>query len=296
MSGSHDDHHGDDHHGDHHHGDRGPSRDHHERRGPEGTEFLQVEMSKVLAAEAYDMARDAARDILREAIRERVRERVGDRLVELARIVADDLVDDFEANLAIEGQIEARKASRAATEEKLRAALAKKLLHLFEDLGVGQRHHRPPGLAELLARYVLEPLHERGRRTQRDLGAGLLVPVRRRHVRLVGRRHRQVQLSHARPRRRRRAVGDARELHGGRRVVHHLEVEALLGQPQAAEGVGAHPVPRDRPGPRAAVNRGDLGERAIGLARGRGGGGARRERQGEREAGDEVAHDPGSTV
>ncbi|MDI1436310.1 hypothetical protein [Polyangium sorediatum] len=92
--------------------------------GPKGTEFLDIEISKVLSSEAAALTREAAREILKDAINERLRARLGSRLEAIARIAADELADDIEANLAIESIVEARKHARAAREEEIRKALA----------------------------------------------------------------------------------------------------------------------------------------------------------------------------
>jgi hypothetical protein len=99
---------------------RGPDRG----RGPEGTEFLDLEMSRVLFGEAEGLAREAARDLLREALKARLRERLGPRLEAIAHVAADALADDVEANLGIEDLIRTHRERRRDTEEKLRAALS----------------------------------------------------------------------------------------------------------------------------------------------------------------------------
>jgi histone H3/H4 len=92
-------------------------------RGPEGTEFLDLEISKVLYEEAAGLTRAAVRDILREAIAKRLRERLGDRLEAIARLAADELADDVEANLDIEARIAARRQTRAARDAAVQDAL-----------------------------------------------------------------------------------------------------------------------------------------------------------------------------
>ncbi|MDI3282286.1 hypothetical protein [Polyangium sp. 15x6] len=92
--------------------------------GPEGTDFLDLEVSKVLYSEAAALTRAAAREILKDAIKERLRARLGPRLEAIARIAADELADDIEANLAIESVVEGRRHARAAREEAIRKALA----------------------------------------------------------------------------------------------------------------------------------------------------------------------------
>ena len=89
--------------------------------GPEGTEFLQLEISQVLYGDARSAAREAARDLLREAIRERLRQRVGDRLRAIGVLVADELADELETNVAIEQRIDAQRRRKEEIEEKLRA-------------------------------------------------------------------------------------------------------------------------------------------------------------------------------
>jgi hypothetical protein len=105
------------HHGphDHGHGGHGP---HHHHGGLEGTEFLDLEISKVIYGEAESLARDAARSILRSAIEARLRERLGAKLEALGRLAADDLADDVEANLAVEATIASRREGRKSTEAR----------------------------------------------------------------------------------------------------------------------------------------------------------------------------------
>jgi hypothetical protein len=112
--------------------DDGPPRDRRERDGdrpggrggPEGTEFLDLEISKVLLGEASSLAREAAREILKEAVKARLRERLGERLEAIGRLAADVLCEDIEANLAIEERIGARREERKEIERRLREALA----------------------------------------------------------------------------------------------------------------------------------------------------------------------------
>lgn len=94
------------------------------RRGPEGTEFLNLEMSKVMYAEAASLTREAARELLKDAIKERLRERLGTRIAAIAKLAADELADDVEANLAIEALIASRKQARQGQDEALRRAMA----------------------------------------------------------------------------------------------------------------------------------------------------------------------------
>ncbi len=115
-------------------GDDGPrgGRGHDGRRdrggrradGPPGSEFLDLEMSKVIFSGASELTVDCARDLLREAIRERLRERLGERFAAVGRLAADEFVNDVEANLDIEARILRRGEERAQLEDKLAAAFA----------------------------------------------------------------------------------------------------------------------------------------------------------------------------
>jgi hypothetical protein len=117
----HDHHHHHDH-GHHHHGpDHG--HEHREGDGPEGTQFLDLEISQVLVHEASRLSRGVAMDIVREALRARLQERLGERLSAIGRLAADELADDVEANLEIEALIGSRKERRASLDERLGAAL-----------------------------------------------------------------------------------------------------------------------------------------------------------------------------
>jgi hypothetical protein len=80
--------------------------------GAEGTEFLDLEISRVLHGRAQSMARGAAEEIIRDAIKARLKERIGAQLEALGRIVGDELADDIEANLEIEARIAARRELR----------------------------------------------------------------------------------------------------------------------------------------------------------------------------------------
>lgn len=105
-------------------GDRGPGGG--GRGGAPNTEFLDLEITKVLYGEASGLVRAAARELLQEAIKARLRERLGDRLDAIARLAADELVLDVEANLEIEARIVARQEARASIDERVREAFAGK--------------------------------------------------------------------------------------------------------------------------------------------------------------------------
>src|ERR1019366_9807600 len=85
-----------------------------EHRGPPGTQFLDLEISKVIEARAWDLVRGAADELLKEAIVERLRERMGPRIREIGRAAADLAADDIEGNLEIEARIAARRVAHGA--------------------------------------------------------------------------------------------------------------------------------------------------------------------------------------
>jgi hypothetical protein len=93
--------------------------DHDDRHGPEGTEFLDLEISRVIFEGARRLVRDVAMDIVRDAMRERLQERLGDRLAAAGRLAADELADDVETNLEIESRIAARRTQRESLEARL---------------------------------------------------------------------------------------------------------------------------------------------------------------------------------
>ncbi len=122
--------HRDDGHDHHHHHDHGHDHHHHHdhdhdhgAHGPEGSEFLDLEISQMLLGMAQNIARDVALDLIREAARERLSERLGDRLAEVGRLAADEMADDVEANLEIEGSIGARRERASTLRQRLEEAL-----------------------------------------------------------------------------------------------------------------------------------------------------------------------------
>ncbi len=98
-----------------------------ERRG-EGpdTRFLQLEMSRVLYAEAEGVTKQAFRELLLDAAKARLRERFGETITRLARMATDELLADIEASLDVEDQIQRRRGSEGGTPDRLREALARK--------------------------------------------------------------------------------------------------------------------------------------------------------------------------
>ena len=103
----------------------GDRKDHGRGPGPTGTEFLDLEMSRVLYGEAEGLAREAVRDILRGALQERLRARLGNRLEAIAHLAADALADEVEANLGIERIVRSQGERKRDVEERLRIALTR---------------------------------------------------------------------------------------------------------------------------------------------------------------------------
>lgn len=90
--------------------------------GPEGSEFLQLELSRMLAGQASELVKEAFGDLLREALREALHARLGDRIAGLADVIADDFAADIDANLAIEAALDGRRAAKAEVAERARQA------------------------------------------------------------------------------------------------------------------------------------------------------------------------------
>ena len=124
----HDDHHhhhhdGHHHHDDHHHRDGG-SRDGERRdRGPAGSEFLDLEPTRMLLGAASGVAKEVVVELLRAAVRKRLEERLGAEIERIGFAAADVLADDFEANRRIEAVLEERRSSRKDLEERLAESL-----------------------------------------------------------------------------------------------------------------------------------------------------------------------------
>jgi len=88
--------------------------------GPAGTDFLDLEISQVLYGEAAGVAREAFRELLKDAVKARLAQRFGAKIDALAKLAADELLDDVETNLSIEALINDRKQSRRGREEAIR--------------------------------------------------------------------------------------------------------------------------------------------------------------------------------
>jgi hypothetical protein len=111
-----------------HRDDCGPDGDR-ERRGGQGgdTRFLQLEMSRVLYAEAEGVTKQAFRELLLEGAKARLRDRFGETITRLAELATDELLADIEASLDVEEQIQRRReSSEGGAPDRLREALGRK--------------------------------------------------------------------------------------------------------------------------------------------------------------------------
>jgi hypothetical protein len=81
-------------------------------------------MSRVLYAEAEDVAKPALRELLLEAAKDHLRARFGATITRLAQLAVDELLIDIEASLDVEDQIQRRRES-GGTDDRLREALAR---------------------------------------------------------------------------------------------------------------------------------------------------------------------------
>lgn len=100
---------------------RDEGRDGRQREGgPPGTDFLDLEISQVMYGEASGVAREAFRELLKDAVKARIKERFGAKIDALAKLAADELLDEVETNLSIEALINKRKETRRGREDALR--------------------------------------------------------------------------------------------------------------------------------------------------------------------------------
>jgi hypothetical protein len=100
-------------------------REHQGRRGAD-TRFLQLEMSRVLYAEAEGVTKQAFRELLLEGAKAHLRNRFGETITRLAQLATDELLADIEASLDVEEQIQRRRESDGSPPDRLREALARK--------------------------------------------------------------------------------------------------------------------------------------------------------------------------
>ena len=98
--------------------------DHHDDHdgGPD-TDFLDLEMSKVLYDEARRVTREAYRELLKEAAKRQLGELWGERIEALAKLAVDELLADTEANLEIEAKIAARNEAKDGIEREVESIL-----------------------------------------------------------------------------------------------------------------------------------------------------------------------------
>ncbi|MFO0565767.1 MAG: hypothetical protein U0263_08895 [Polyangiaceae bacterium] len=94
------------------------------QHGPSGSEFLELELSRMLYSRASEVAKEVAVEILRDAVRERLRERIGDKLRAIGRLAADELAEDVAVNLEIEARIAAHMQRGTGVGARLEAAIA----------------------------------------------------------------------------------------------------------------------------------------------------------------------------
>jgi hypothetical protein len=106
-------------------GDPDGEREHRGREGSD-TRFLQLEMSRVLYAEAQGVTKRALRELLLDAAKAHLRERFGETITRLAELAIDELLTDIEASLDVEDQIQRRGEGYGSTPERLREVLARK--------------------------------------------------------------------------------------------------------------------------------------------------------------------------
>lgn len=91
--------------------------------GGQEHQFLDLEISKVLASDAARLARKAFAELLTERIKACLAEELGERLDALARFAAEDLLTDIETNLEIERHVETRKLLHEAQNLRIRSVL-----------------------------------------------------------------------------------------------------------------------------------------------------------------------------
>ena len=101
-------------------------RDRDGRGGGPDTQFLQLEMSRVLYEDARGVTKQALNALLLEAAKDHLRKRFGATITRLGELAIDELLHDIEASLDIEDQIRQRQESNGGgTPDSLREALAR---------------------------------------------------------------------------------------------------------------------------------------------------------------------------
>jgi hypothetical protein len=105
-------------------GDAGRDADQRGRDGSD-TQFLQLEMSRVLYEEARGVTKQALRELLLDAAKDHLRKRFGEAITRLGELATEELLSGIEASLDIEDQIQRRQESSGGTPDRLREALAR---------------------------------------------------------------------------------------------------------------------------------------------------------------------------
>jgi murein endopeptidase len=93
-------------------------RDH--QRGAPNTQFLDLEISKVLFSDAQQTTREAFHELLKEAAKEELKAKFGEQIQALASLAVDEFIHNTAANLAIESRIQQRQQDQRSFEERLR--------------------------------------------------------------------------------------------------------------------------------------------------------------------------------
>jgi hypothetical protein len=117
-----------------------------DRRGRDGsdTRFLQLEMSRVLYAEAEGVAKPAFRELLLDAAKTHLQARFGEEITRLAQLAIDELLIDIEASLDVEDQIQRRGESSGGAHDRVRKALGRKRSERDQPSGE-HKERRGPG-------------------------------------------------------------------------------------------------------------------------------------------------------
>ncbi len=102
------------------HEDHGDSRG----GGPPDSDFLDLEIRKVLLAEAEGVTREAFRELLKESAKRHWRAKWGEQIDRLAGFAVDELLADMAANLEIEAKIAARAGAKKDRAEQIEALFA----------------------------------------------------------------------------------------------------------------------------------------------------------------------------
>lgn len=107
-----------------HHDDDCDNHDHdHGHDGGHGkgpnTDFLDLELDKVMFDEAESIVRESFRELLKEAAKTRIQEVWGERIGELARLAVDEALADNDASFKVQAIIAARNEAKKSLEDKI---------------------------------------------------------------------------------------------------------------------------------------------------------------------------------